>query len=83
MLCVLIRIASGDYSEFTQYTIFNIKKKNFKSSKIIPNLQLRDFSKGLKSKFETAVVNEPTVFQPTVFESAVVICHCLQKARQN
>ena len=50
----------GSY-EYTQYTIFNIEKKitlNY------PNLQLCDFSKGLKNEFETAVVNKPSVFEP-------------------
>ena len=57
MLCVLIFESphGGDYNEYTQYTIFNIKRK---SSLIIPNLHLCDFSKGLKGQFETAVVNE-------------------------
>ena len=51
----------GDSNEYTQYTIFNMKKKN---PKIIPNLQLwAVFSKGLKNEFETAVVNEPSVFE--------------------
>ena len=50
----------GDSNEYTQYKIFNRKKKitlNY------PNhLQLCDFSKGLKNEFETAVVNEPLKF---------------------
>ena len=50
---------------YTQYTISIIKKK------IIPdylNLQLWDFfSYGLKNEFETAVVNEPSVFVPLKF----------------
>ena len=51
----------GDSNEYTQYTLFNMKKKCIK---IIPNLQLRDFSNGLKNKFETAMVNELSVFEP-------------------
>ena len=44
---------------------FNIKRK---SLLIILNLQLWDFfSKGLKNEFETAVVNEPSVFEPLKF----------------
>ena len=27
-------------------------------------MQVWDFSKGLKNEFETATVNEPTVFEP-------------------
>ena len=39
------------------------------------NLQLWDFfSKGLKNEFETAIVNEPSVFEP--LKSAVFICSC-------
>ena len=38
-----------------------------KIPKIIPSLQLWDFSKGLKIEFETAVVNEPSVFEPLKF----------------
>ena len=38
-----------------------------KSHYIISNLQPRDFSKGLKNEFETAVVNEPLVFEPLKF----------------
>ena len=52
----------GDSNEYTKYTIFNIKKKitlnNPKSAAI------GFFSKGLKNEFETAVVNEPSVFEP-------------------
>ena len=50
-----------DSNEYTQYIIFNIKRK---SPEIIPNLQLWDFSKEPKNEFETAVVNEPSVFEP-------------------
>ena len=46
----------GDSNEYTKYTIFNIYKKQ--------PLQLWDFSRGLKNEFETAVVNEPAVFEP-------------------
>ena len=54
----------GDSDKCTQYTIFNIKRK---PPSIILNLQVWNFSKGLKNKFETAVVNEPSVFQPLKF----------------
>ena len=49
MLCVL------------NITIFNIKKKitlNYPKSAV-----MEIFSKGLKDEFETAVVNEPSVFE--------------------
>ena len=52
----------GDPNEYTQYTIFKIKTG--KPPSIIQTLQLFDFSKGLKNEFETAVVNEPSVFEP-------------------
>ena len=33
----------------------------------IPNLQLWDFSKGPRNEFETAVGNNPSVFEPLKF----------------
>ena len=47
----------------TRYILFSIY--NRESALIIQNLQLLDFFfKGLKNGFETAVVNEPPVFEP-------------------
>ena len=49
----------GDSNKYTQYTIFNTKKKitlNY------PKFGLCDFSTGLKNELETAVVNESSVF---------------------
>ena len=64
MLCVLIR---GDSYEYTQYPVFNNKKKK----KITPNYPKSAakgfFSQGLKNEFETAVVNEPSAFEPLKF----------------
>ena len=55
----------GDSNEYTQYTIFNIKKKiilNYSNSAAM------DFcSKGLKNEFKTAMVNETSVFEPLKF----------------
>ena len=51
-----------DSNEYTQYTIFNIKKKitlNYPKSAAI-----EISSKGLKNKFEAAMVNLPSVFEP-------------------
>ena len=52
----------GDSNEYTRYTIFNIKKK------ITPNYSrsaaLGFISKGIENEFETAVINEPSVFEP-------------------
>ena len=47
----------GDSNEYTQYTIFNIKKK------ITLNYP-KSAAKGLKNEFETAKVNEPSGFEP-------------------
>ena len=44
----------------------NIPFLNIKQ-KIIPNLQVWDFFQGTKNEFETAVVNEPSVFDPLTF----------------
>ena len=66
----------GDSSEYTQYTICNMKKKN---TQIIPNLQLCGFSKELKNEFETAGVNEPSVFEPLKFYCIKCIMSCHNK----
>ena len=69
MLCVLIR---SDSNKYTQYIIFNIKKKIILN---YPKSAAMGFcSKGLKNKFETAVVNEPSVFEPLKF-------YCIMKVR--
>ena len=57
----------GDSNEYTQYmyTIFDTKKKitlNYPKS-----TNMGFCSKGLKKEFETAVVNEPSVFEPLKF----------------
>ena len=44
---------------------FSIYKENYPL--VIPDLQLYDFSQGLKNEFESAVVNEPSVFEPLKF----------------
>ena len=55
----------GDSNEYTQNTISQYKKENY------PKLsQICDYgicSKGLMNEFETAVVNEPSVFKPLKF----------------
>ena len=55
----------GDSVEYTQHTIFNIKKE--RSPLIILKLPLWDFSKGLKNEFKTAMVEEQSVFEPLKF----------------
>ena len=56
MLCVLIRIALSIHFQF--------KINHPKLSQIC---SYGIFSKGLKNEFETAVVNEPSVFEPLKF----------------
>ena len=56
----------GDSNEYmyTQYTIFNIKKKftlNY------PKFAAVGFFQGSKNEFEAAMVNEPSVFEPLKF----------------
>ena len=55
----------GDSNEYTQYTIFNMNKKN--TLNYPKSVAMFFFSKGLKNEFETAVVNEPSVFEPLKF----------------
>ena len=60
----------GDSNEYTQHAIIYIYIKR-KSRLIIPNIIMSAamglFPKGLKNEFETAVVNEPSVFEPLKF----------------
>ena len=51
----------GDSYEYTQHTIFNMNKKN--TLNYSKSAAMGFFSKGLKNEFETAVVNEPSVFE--------------------
>ena len=51
----------GDSNAYKQYTVSNIKKeKHIKLSQIFSQ---GIFFKGPKNEFETAVVNEPSVFE--------------------
>ena len=60
----------GDSNEYKQYTISMYK---IRSPKITSNLQLWVFcSKGLENEFETARVNEPSVFEPLKFYCTLV-----------
>ena len=55
----------GDSNKYIQYTIFNIKKKITQN---YPKFAAMGFcSEGLKNEFETAVVNEPSVFERLKF----------------
>ena len=55
----------GDSNEYIQYIIFNMNKKN--TLNYPKSAAMGFFSKGLKNEFETAVVNEPSVFEPLKF----------------
>ena len=55
----------GDSNENTQYTIFSMNKMNILNYPT--SAAMGFFSKGLKNEFETAVVNEPSVFEPLKF----------------
>ena len=61
----------GDSNEYTQYTIFKIKKKITLNH---PKYAIMEFcSNGLKKELETAVVNEPSVLEPLKF-----YCSCFK-----
>ena len=63
-----------NFNEYTQYTIFSIKIENHpKLSKIC---SYGIFSKELKNEFETAMVNEPSVFEPLKFYCICIITEC-------
>ena len=61
----------GDSNEYTQHTIFKMNKK--KHPELSQNCTSGIFSKGLQNEFETAVVNEPSVFEPLKFCCIVII----------
>ena len=75
-VCCVLSLESphrGDSNGYTQYTIFNIKKK------INPNYPKSAasgfFSKGFKHEFEIAVVNEPSGFKPLQFYCSSISYH--------
>ena len=55
----------GDSNKYTQYTISQYKKENHPKLSQICNCEI--CFKGPKNEFETAVVNEPSVFEPLKF----------------
>ena len=61
----------GDSNEYTQYTIFNMNKKN--TLNYPKSAAMGFFSKGLMNEFETAVVSEASVFEPLKFYCIVEI----------
>ena len=57
----------GHSNEYTRYTIFNIRKKitlNYPKSAAL----------SFCAKFETAVVNEPSVFEPLKLYCIIPLC---------
>ena len=55
---------TGDSNEYTQHTIFSMKKKltqNYHKPAVI------EYFPGLDNELETAMVNEPSVFEPLKF----------------
>ena len=55
----------GDSNEYTQYAISQYEKENHPT--LFQNCSYGILSKGLKDEFETAVANEPSVFEPLKF----------------
>ena len=55
----------GDSNEYTQYTIFNIKKENHPESFQICSYGI--FPRDLKDQFEVAMIKKPSVFKPLTF----------------
>ena len=49
----------GDSKEYTHYTFLNIRKEKYLN---YPKSVAMGFFQGLENEFETAVVNEPSVF---------------------
>ena len=67
MLCILIRIASSRRFERV-FTIYHFQYKKENRPKFFQIFSYRFFSKGLKNEFETAMVNEPSMFeQPKLY----------------
>ena len=86
MVCCVFSLESphrGDSNEYTQYTIFNIKKENHPKLSQICSYVI--FSKGLKNKFETAMVNEPLAFEPLKFyciNTVQIVCIGTDRSQQ-
>ena len=64
----------GDSNDYTQYTIFNIKRKI--DLNYLKSAAVGFFSSGLKHEFETAMVKEPSVFEPLKF-----YCTCIDEIK--
>ena len=57
-LCILVKIASN-----IQFSIQKKKKKKKKFTLNYPQSAAMEFFEGTQNEFETAVVNEPSVFE--------------------
>ena len=57
----------GDSNEYTQHTIINIQKISLNYPKYNYVCSHGIFFSGLMNEFKTAVVNEPSVFEPLKF----------------
>ena len=66
----------GDSNEYTQYNIFIVNKKNTLN---YPKSAAVGFFKGLQNDFETAVVNEASVFELLKFYCILNILTLLGK----
>ena len=75
----------GDSNEYTQYTISQYKKENYPKLSQICNYGV--WSKGPKNELETAVVNEPSVFEPLKFycitQQLAAMVYCFNSITQN
>ena len=60
----------GNSDEHKQYTLFSMNKE--KHPKLSQVYSYGIFPNGLKNEFETAVVNEPSVFKPLKFYSSLI-----------
>ena len=65
----------ADSNESKHYTIFNVKKE--KQPKLFEISSYGIFSKELKNEFETAAVNEPSVFEPLKIYCVIIGRCCL------
>ena len=73
-VCCVLSLESlyrADSNECTQYTIFNMNKKKYPRLSQICSYVF--FSTGLKNEFETAVVNEPSLFEPLKFYCMMLV----------
>ena len=55
------------FKHFRVHTIYHFQYKIEHHPKLIQICSYKIFSKGLKKEFDTAMVNEPSVFEPSKF----------------